>query len=170
MSTQKHYTVTKLFAAVAICLFIAYIDLHLFTAAIPSWYGNLKLPEFVPPADILYYTIIAMSLLLGIALFFIMKEDTITHDIAISFYLFLFGLAVNVLWFVFFFWLGSAFMGLMIMILLLTVVVCTIYQTLRSTIISAMLLVPYLIVLLIVAYANLQIILMNPDLPLWGMV
>jgi len=170
VSRQPHYTITKLLAAVAICLFAGYIDLYLFTTAIPSWYGNLRLPDFTPPVDILFYAIIAVSILLGIALFFIIKEETIKHDIAISFYLFLFGLALNVLWFVFFFLLRSAFMGLMVMILLLTVVICTIYQTLRNTIISGMLLVPYLIILMIVAYANFQIVLMNPDLPLWGFV
>jgi tryptophan-rich sensory protein len=169
MGTAKaEHNLTKLFAALAICLFVGYIDLYFFTSSIPDWYSNLVVPAFVPPVTDLFYGIIVMAVLLALSLYCILKDNLNKHDARMSSILFTFGLALNVLWFYTFFYFRSIFMALMVMIMVLTMLACMIYQTLRSTVISSVFLVPYLIIMLLAAYANLQIVLLNPNLPIWG--
>jgi translocator protein len=165
---MAEHNLIKLCAAFVICLFAGYINLYFFTTSIPDWYSALTVPAFLPPALILFYGIIAMFVLLAFSLYYILNQDLENRDVRLSFILFIIGLMLNVLWFFTFFYVHSAFMALMAMVMLLTVLCCMIYQTLRSAVISSMFLVPYLIIMLVAAYANLQIVLLNPNLPLWG--
>ncbi|MEN6443334.1 MAG: TspO/MBR family protein [Methanoregula sp.] len=165
---MAEHNLTRFCAAFAICLLAGYADLYFFTTSIPEWYSTLAVPAFVPPALDIFYGIIVMAFLLAFSLYFILKQDLKKNDIRMSLILFIFGLALNVLWFITFFYFRSAFMALMIMIMVLTVLACLIYQTLRTVVISSVFLVPYLIIMLIAAYADLQIVLLNPNLPVWG--
>jgi len=157
-----------LITSLVFCMVAGYVDLYIFTTSIPVWYGTLQKPDFVPPDIIVFYGIIAVSFLLGFALYAIRNADVKHHEVQLSLDLFLFGLLINVFWFYIFFEIRSIFLSLLMMVMLLTVLACTIYQSLRSAVGAVIFLVPYFIVMIIVAYANLLIYLLNSHLPVWG--
>jgi len=159
---------STLITSLVACVVAGYADLYLFTTSLPVFYDILPKPGFVPPDLFSFYGIIVVSLLLGLALYSIRNTGLKHNDERLALYLFLFGLVLNVLWFLIFFWYRSVFFGLIVMIMLITVLICTIYQALKSAVSATIFLVPYLIVMLLAAYANLVIYQMNPGLPLWG--
>lgn len=162
------YHIGRLIASLMACLIPGYIALYLFTTSIPDWYSTLEKPDFVPPDLITFYAIIALFSLLGLTLYTIWNADPSTHEVQLALLLFIFTLFLLVVWFAVFFWLQAVFLGLIVMIMVITGLLCTLAQALRCTVNATFFLVPCLILLLIIGYANLQIYFMNPDLPVWG--
>jgi tryptophan-rich sensory protein len=144
-----------------------YADLYQFTAAVPKWYAQIQIPAFIPPPIIIFYGIIAISFLLWLSMFMIWNAGLKHHEAWFTLGLFAFGLILNVVWFSVFFSWHSVVFALVMMFALLLVLVCTVYQALRSAILSVLPLTVYLIVMVVVGYANLLIYLQNPNLPLW---
>jgi tryptophan-rich sensory protein len=56
------------------------------------------------------------------------------------------------------------------MAILLTVVIVTMYQSLRSAVLAVLFQIPYLLILMATTYVIVMIFLMNPRLPLLGLV
>jgi tryptophan-rich sensory protein len=158
----------RFFTALVLCLSAGYADLYLFIASIPVWYGSLQKPVFIPSVTIIYYGIIAVSLLLSFCLYSIWNSALKNREARIAVWLFLTGLVLNVAWFAAFFWARSAFFSMFVMIILLTVAIATMYQSLRSAVLAVLFQIPYLLILLGIAYVNVMIYLMNPALPLLG--
>ncbi|MFA5237604.1 MAG: tryptophan-rich sensory protein [Methanoregula sp.] len=168
MKTERHYG--RLIASLAACLIPGYFALYLFTTSIATWYSGLVKPAFVPPDLIVFYAIIIMFSLLGFTLYTIWNAGLANHEVRTALMIFLFDLILFFLWFVVFFSMQAAFLGLIVMMMVIAATLCTLVQVLGSTVSSAFFLVPYLILLLIFCYANLQIVWMNPGLPAWGSI
>ncbi len=163
-----NHPVTRLITALALCLSAGYADLYFFLPSLPAWYGPLQKPSFVPSVIIMYYAIIAISLLLAFGLYIIWNAAQRNVEARLAVWLFLFGLVLNVSWFGVFFWLKSVFFGMVVIAVLLTVTIAVIYQSLRSAVLAVLFLFPYLIVMIMATYVNVMIYLMNPHLPLLG--
>ncbi|MGB7788121.1 TspO/MBR family protein [Methanoregula sp.] len=162
--------VARLIIALTLCLSAGYADLTFFVPAIPSWYGPLVKPSFIPPVSIIYYGIIAISLLLAFCLYSIWNSAQKNKEARLAVWLFIICLFLNVAWFFVFFRAESVFFSMVVMAVLLTVVVCTMYQSLRSAVLSVLFQIPYLVILLAVTYAIIMIYMTNPDLPLLRIV
>jgi translocator protein len=162
--------VVRLIIALIVCLSAGYADLYFFVPAIPVWYGNLSKPSFIPPVSIIYYGIIAVSLLLACSLYSIWGSARKNREARLAVWLFISGLLLNVAWFFILFRVRSVFFSMAVMAILLVVVVATMYQSLRSAILAVLFQIPYLIILLAAACATVMIYLMNPNLPLVGFV
>lgn len=164
------YPVARLITALALCLSAGYADLYFFIPSIPVWYGSLLKPSFVPSVSIIYYGIIAVSFLLAFTLYFIWNSAQKNKEAWLAVYLFIFGLFLNVAWFIVFFFARSVFFSLLVMAILLTVVIVTMYQSLRSAVLAVLFQIPYLLILMATTYVIVMIFLMNPRLPLLGLV
>jgi translocator protein len=158
----------KLIASLVTCLIPGYVALYIFTLSIPRWYSSLKKPDLVPSDIIVFYAIILMFSLLGLTLYFIWNAGLEDHEVRTAFMVFLFSLVLFLLWFVVFFYLQAVFFGLIMMVMVIAATLCTLVLVLRSTVSAAFFLIPCLILMLIFCYANLQILMLNPGLPLWG--
>lgn len=165
--TSEHHT-GRLIASLAVCLIPGYVALYLFTTSIPRWYAGLKKPGFVPPDIIVFYAIIIVFCLLGLTLYTIWNAGLTDHEVRTTLVILLFDLVLFFLWFVVFFYLQAVFLALVVMMMVIAATLCTLVQVLSTSVASALFMVPCLIVLLIFCYANLQIFLMNPELPAWG--
>ena len=165
----KH-PVARFIIALTLCLSAGYADLYFFLLSIPVWYGSLQKPSFVPSVSIIYYGIIAILLLLTFTLYSIWNSAQKNKEARLAVYLFIFGLFLNVAWFFVFFWAKSVFFSMVVMAVLLTVVVATMYQCMRSAVLAVLFQIPYLILLIAATCVTVMIFVMNPKLPLLGIV
>ncbi|WP_325411638.1 tryptophan-rich sensory protein [Methanoregula sp.] len=152
------------------CLIPSYVALYLFTTSIPGWYSGLKKPDFLPSDLISFYGIIILFCLLGLTLYSIWNAGLGRSEVQAAFQLFLFTLTLLMLWFVSFFYLQSVFFAFIVMVMVIAVTLCTLAQILRSAVNAAFFIIPCLILLLIICYANLQIVELNAGLPVWGII
>jgi len=162
------HTVARLIIALILCLSAGYADLSFFLPAIPAWYGPLLKPPFIPNVSLIYFGIIVVSFLLAFCLYSVWNVAQTNKDARLAVWLFVIGLFLNVAWFFTFFWVRSVFFSMAVMALLLTMVVATMFQSMRAAVITAVYQVPYLIILVAITYANVMIYLTNPGLPLIG--
>jgi tryptophan-rich sensory protein len=149
-------------------MFAGYIGSLYAIPMIPAWLSTLKKPEFMPPDPVLDYIGMAVYVLLGFALYFIWQADLNKKDTKICFYLMIFSLILSVLSIYIFFGLRSPFMALISLIMFIGIMVSTIFQSIRVSILACLCIVPCLIVGIITAYASYLIFVMNPDLPIFA--
>jgi tryptophan-rich sensory protein len=166
---SEHHTGRLIMSLVA-CLIPGYVALYLFTTSIPNWYSVLKKPDFVPPDLIVFYAIILVFCLLGLTLYTIWNAGLSNRDVRAALLLFMLFMVLYFLWFVAFFYSQAVFLALIVMVMVIATMICLLVQVLWSTVVSALFLVPCLIILLIFCYANFLMVLMNPGLPVWGSV
>jgi translocator protein len=164
------YKAARLIGSLTICLVAAYADLSFFLPTLTTWYASLTKPSFIPSVTIIYYGIIAVSLLMGFGLYLIWNTAQKNKEAWLAAWLVVFALILNVSWFFVFFWAKSLFFALVVMAILLTVVAASIYQSLRSAILAVLFMIPYFGVMLFATYVNVMIYLMNPNIPLLGFV
>ncbi len=166
---SEHHT-GRLITSLVACLIPGYVALYLFTTSIPKWYAGLKKPGFVPPDLIVFYAIILVFCLLGLTLYTIWNAGLSNREVRAALLLFLLFMILYFLWFVAFFYFQAVFLALIVMVMVIAVMICLLVQVLWSTVVSALFLVPCLIIMLIFCCANLLMVLMNPGLPIWGSV
>ncbi|WP_321506457.1 TspO/MBR family protein [uncultured Methanoregula sp.] len=151
-----------LVASVGICLFAGVIGSVFSTTGIPAWYAGLIKPAFTPPAWIFAPVWTFLYILMGISLFLILRSGGKKQDVRVSLSLFAIQLVLNVMWSVIFFGLHSIFFGLVCLILLFVILLCTTLWTFRVSRNASLLLIPYLLWLCIAAYLNTAIFILNP--------
>jgi translocator protein len=162
------YPVARLIAALAICLSAGYADLYFFVSSVSVWFVGLQKPSFVPSISIIYYGIIAISVLLAFTLYSLWNAAQKNREARLAVWLFIIGLLLNMAWFLVFFWARSVFFSMAVIVLLLTVVLATIYQSLRSAVLAVLFQIPYLLILIAATYVTAMIYLMNPGISLLG--
>lgn len=160
--------VVKLVISFGICLIAGYFNSLYALPLVPSWFASLNKPGFIPPDPYFVPIGLVVYLLLGLSLYFIWNSDTGNYkEKQFCLFLFISSLILNVLWVYTFFGLRSPFTGLMVILFLFAGLMSTIYQTLRVSFGATLLLLPYLVILFVAAYANYMIVVMNPNLPLF---
>lgn len=94
-------------AAVAVCLVPGVVG-SLFTApAIPVWYAGLIKPSFAPPNWVFGPVWTALYLMMGIALFLVVKDGPAARRVRVAVGVFVVQLFLNGLWSYVFFGLRS---------------------------------------------------------------
>ncbi|MFA4861595.1 TspO/MBR family protein [Methanoregula sp.] len=151
-----------LILSIGICLLAGVIGSFFTTAGIPVWYAGLIKPALTPPAWIFAPVWTILYVLMGIALFLILRSGGRKEDVTICLVLFAAQLVLNVMWSVIFFGLHSIFFGLVCLALLFIVLLCTTIGTLRVSRNAGLLLIPYLLWLCIAGYLNASLYLLNP--------
>lgn len=155
-------TAVLLVVSIGICLSAGYVGSMYTATEIPTWYAGLQKPDLSPPSWVFAPVWTALYILMGFSLFLILRSSGKRSDIAISLLLFGVQLALNVLWSFLFFGTHSIFFGLLCIIALLGILLCTIIQTFRVSLSASLLLVPYLIWLCFAMYLNYCLFVLNP--------
>lgn len=156
-------TAVLLIVSIGICLSAGYIGSTYTTSEIPTWYAGLHKPDLSPPSWVFAPVWTALYILMGFSLFLIVRSTGKKSDIAIGLLLFGLQLVLNVLWSFVFFGLHSIFFGLLCIIALLGILLCTIIQTFRVSLTASLLLVPYLFWVCFATYLNYCLFVLNPS-------
>lgn len=147
--------------AIGICLLAGYIGSMYTTPSIPTWYAGLQKPFLTPPSWVFAPVWTALYILMGISLYLIWQSGITNHEVFMGLVLFVLQLGLNVGWSYLFFGWHSTFFALMCMIALWAMLLCTIIQVSRFSVIGGLLLLPYLIWTSFAAYLNYAIWMLN---------
>ncbi len=125
-------------------------------------FNTLQKPPLSPPAWVFPVVWTVLYILMGVASYLVATATTsrIDKDGALSVYAL--QLAFNFLWSIIFFNLEMYRFALVWLVLLLLLVVITAVRFYRINKAAGLLLVPYIVWLIIAAYLNFQIVLLNP--------
>jgi tryptophan-rich sensory protein len=154
--------VITLLLAIGICLLAGYLGSLYTTPAIPTWYAGLQKPDLTPPSWVFAPVWTALFILMGITFYLILQSDIAKGEVFIGLLLFLLQLGLNVCWSYFFFGWHAIFVALLCIFGLLAVLLCTILQVSRFSVIGAALLIPYFLWTCFAAYLNYAIMVLNP--------
>ncbi|HVP93711.1 MAG TPA: TspO/MBR family protein [Methanoregulaceae archaeon] len=128
---------------------------------INTWYVNLNKPLLTPPSWAFAPAWIVLYVLMGMALFLIVKDGFRTPEIRNATIIFAAQLVMNILWSFLFFGLHSPLYGLAGIIILLCLIVATIVAFNRIRKLAAWLLVPYILWVCFATYLNVMILILN---------
>lgn len=115
------------------------------TPAIPTWYANINKPSFRPPNWVFAPVWTTLFLLMGIALFLVLRKGLKNKNVKIAFLFFIFHLVLNTLWSVLFFGLKSPFAAFVEIIFLWASILISIILFSQISRIAGYLLIPYLL-------------------------
>ena len=122
-------------------------------------YDSLIKPAFAPPAIVFPIVWTILYLLIGFSYYLFRKEDVFSSDIRKLYY---FQLGVNLIWPILFFKFRLFFFSILWIVLLLSLVILYFKSLLENKYkISAYLLIPFLIWLIIATYLNIAVYLLN---------
>jgi benzodiazapine receptor len=149
--------IVKLIISILACFAAGGIG-SLFTfKAIPTWYLGLKKPKYTPPNKVFGPVWTTLYIILGISVFFIWQKGLSDNDVLFAFTLFWVQLVFNALWSIIFFGMKSKGGGVFIIILLWLLILATIITSFRVSVLSGVLLIPYIIWVSIASYLNIGI-------------
>ena len=148
--------------AIGICLLAGYIGSYYTEPELATWYAGLQKPELTPPSWIFAPVWTVLFILMGISLYLIIDAGLKNPEVKVALVLFILQLALNVGWSFFFFGRHSTFYGFLAIVLLWTILLCTIIQIFRISFPAALLLLPALVWITFVAVLNYLIMTMNP--------
>ena len=148
--------------AVALCLLAGYAGSYYATPSIPTWYPGLQKPDIAPPSWVFEPLWIILGVLAGLSLYLIIQSGWETKGVKAGLFLFMFQLVLNIVWMYSFFALHSTFFGLLAVLLLWIVLLCTIIQVYHFSISAAMLLVPGFAWISLAVYLTYAIMVLNP--------
>ncbi|MCX6699249.1 MAG: tryptophan-rich sensory protein [Methanomicrobiales archaeon] len=126
-----------------------------------SWYTTLIKPPLTPPNWVFGPVWTILYILMGISLYFVIREGTENKHVRLGIMLFAGQLLVNILWSFVFFGLHSPILGLVAILVLIALVLAMIYYFYLVSRIAAGLLVPYIVWLCIATYLNVMILVLN---------
>ncbi|WAC05422.1 MAG: tryptophan-rich sensory protein [Methanoregula sp.] len=129
--------------------------------AIPTWYAALQKPSFTPPAWIFGPVWTSLYLLMGIALFVVVRDGTCTVPVRHAVALFVAQILANTAWSFLFFGLRSPLLGLIDIFLLVVLVAGTMVAFYRVSHTAGWLLVPYLCWVSFATVVNAAVWVMN---------
>lgn len=140
--TVKHWF--KFIVAIVVCNLAGVVGSFFTTPAIDGWYATLLKPSFSPPNWVFAPVWTTLFTLMGVALFLVIKKKPFTSVIPA---ILLFGLQLlaNIAWSFLFFGLHSPLLGLVDILVLLILIVCTIVAFYKISKVAAYLLIPYVV-------------------------
>lgn len=148
--------------AIGICLLAGYAGSTYSTPSIPTWYSGLHKPDLTPPSWVFAPIWTVLYILMGISLCLILQSGITKGEVFVGLLLFLLQLGLNIGWSYLFFGWHMIFFAFLCIIALWAFLLCTILQVSRFSIISAALLIPYLLWISFAAYLNYVILVLNP--------
>ena len=144
MDRKTPATAGLLLVCIAIPLLAGAIGSIFTMEAIPTWYATLQKPSFSPPAWVFGPVWTTLFILMGIALFIVVKDGIGTVPVRHAVAFFAAQILVNTLWSFVFFGLRSPFLGLIDILLLVVLIAGTMVTFYRVSKVAAWLLAPYL--------------------------
>ena len=127
-----------------------------------SWYvEDLVKPWFVPPSIVFPVVWTTLFILMGIALYLVLRKGIEEKDVRIAVAVFGVQLILNIAWSFAFFGLQSPFAGLIVIFILWCAILATIWYFFRVEKAAAYLLVPYIAWVSFAALINATILLIN---------
>ena len=160
--SSLYVRVTRLIAAVAICLFAGYIGSIFTMPAIPTWYAALAKPALNPPAWVFGPVWTVLYVLMGVALYLVWSKGWGHKSVQVATGIFAVQLFLNILWSYLFFGLQAPILALIEIALLWVAILMTVGAFYRVSVPAAALLVPYLLWVSFAAYLNYGIYALNP--------
>lgn len=127
---------------------------------IPLWYAAIEKPPFNPPNWVFGPVWSVLYIVMGIALALIILESS-KQSKKKAYFWFGLQLALNALWSLVFFGLHSPWLGVVVIVALITSIILTIREFYRIKKYSAWLLVPYLAWVCFATYLTVAIALLN---------
>lgn len=147
--------------AMGICLSAAYIGSLYSTPAIPAWYDHLQKPDFTPPSWVFGPVWLVLYCLMGLSLYMIFQAGIKKKEVFLGLTFFIAQLVFNIAWSYVFFGLHSTFFGLMTIIGLWFLILCTIVQVSRFSVAAGAVLIPYFLWVSFATILNYFIMSMN---------
>ena len=160
----------KLILSVLVCQFAGVIGSIFNISSIPSWYEGLVKPDIIPPNWSFSVVWTTIFLLMGIALYLVWMQGWEREDVRYAIGIFGVQLFLNILWSALFFGLRSPVLGLIEIVILWCVIALNIWVFYRISKPAGYLLFPYIAWVTVATYLNYSIMVLNPDLPLIGIL
>ena len=148
--------------AIGICLLAGYVGSMYTTPSIPTWYAGLQKPDLNPPSWVFAPVWTALYILMGISLYLILQSGITKGEVLVGLVLFILQLGLNIGWSYLFFGWHEIFFAFMCILALWAILLCTIIQVSRFSVIGGALLIPYLLWTSFAAYLNYAIMVLNP--------
>jgi translocator protein len=145
MHNSRIINILKFLVSIVICQLAGYIGSIFTTPEIGTWYALLKKPSFSPPNWVFAPVWTALFLLMGVSLYLLWEEQALTEGRGFAISIFIFQLALNILWSFLFFGLRSPLSALIEIIALWIMILFTIEALSKISKLSAWLLFPYIL-------------------------
>jgi benzodiazapine receptor len=134
-----------LVASIVVCQLAGIVG-GIFTASsVGTWYAGLTKPSFNPPNWLFSPVWISLYLLMGIALFLVLRKGFGSPGVRIAVVLFACQLVLNALWSFLFFGLRAPFVAFLEIVLLWLFIVLTTVKFFQVSKTGGILLIPYLL-------------------------
>jgi translocator protein len=151
----------KVIICIFLCLSAGGIGSRFTASAIPGWYATLNKPPFSPPNWIFAPVWTILYILIGLAAALVWQQSLRNPHVRSALVVFLIQLILNMLWPVLFFGLHSPFYGLVDILFLWAMILVTIAQFSKVSILAAVLLIPYILWVTFASGLNLGLFLLN---------
>jgi len=150
-------SVVKIIISIFACFTAAAIG-SLFTfKAIPTWYPGLKKPRYTPPNRVFGPVWTILYILMGISVYLIWQKGLSADGVLPVFILFWVQLLFNAFWSIIFFGMKSKGGGVVIIIVLWLLILATIITSFQNSVLSGILLIPYILWVSVATYLNVGI-------------
>lgn len=147
--------------SLAICILAGYVGWYPGLPSVPAWYAGLVKPIFSPPSWVLSPAWILSFVLMGFTLFLILQAGTKRNEVMLGLILFGAQLLFSIAWAYNFFGTHAIFFAFLFMVALFATLLCAVIQIFRFSVTGGMLMIPYLIWVLWLAYLNYGIMTLN---------
>lgn len=141
---MKKFNFLLLVVAVSVCLAAGMIGSFFTTPNIATWYAGINKPDFNPPNWIFGPVWTTLYILMGISLYFVLQKGWKKIQAKIAITVFGIQLALNSIWSILFFGLGSPFLAFVEIIFLWIAIAASIYLFYKIDKRAAYLLIPYI--------------------------
>ena len=136
--------IVKLFACIIFCLGAGSIGDLFLAGSLDTWYAALRKPAFNPPSWVFGPVWTILYILMGVSVFLVWNKGFGYPGVRIAIILFIIQLVLNALWTPAFFGARSPLLGLIVILLLWLAILATMVTFGRISIISSVILLPYI--------------------------
>ena len=147
--------------SMALPFFTAFAGSAVTTPSIRTWYAELNKPWFSPPNWVFGPVWTLLFVLMGIALFLVLRQGLQKEKNRVAFAMFVFQLVLNFLWSFLFFFLHQPLFAFLDIVALWISIIVTIKLFQKVSVFASRLLWPYLAWVSFASLLNLAIVLLN---------
>ncbi|WP_334167450.1 TspO/MBR family protein [Phocaeicola paurosaccharolyticus] len=138
--------------SIIFCLIIGFISSMFQTESMISWYPTLEKSVLTPPGFVFPIVWTLLYICIGISLAYILLQEPEKKFVLV--FLWSSQILFNFLWSILFFYMKSPLLGFIDIILLDIVVILFIICSFKSSKVSSLLFIPYLVWLVLATYLN----------------
>lgn len=153
--------ILKFIVSISLCFSVAFLGSVFTFSSISTWYAQLNKPFFNPPDWIFGPVWTILYFLMAIAFYIVWDKDVKNKTKEQAIQIFLFQLALNLLWSLVFFGFQNPLLALVVIIALWLSIFMTIKYLYKLAKIAAYLLVPYILWVSFASILNFAIVILN---------